>query len=230
MIDPEHGVAPVPPAPAVGGGLSLDTGFGDLGFGDLGFGDLGFGDLGFGDLGFGDLGFGDLGFGDLGFGDLGIPFDEALGPGDLTLETAVSTGGGGAPSGLTAVRSRIAPEGRRHDATGISRHRHDCDDDGGVLLSWSAPNVGSPISFQVYRIRGARVTPASLAKRVLVATVPGNVTTFTDTSKLGDGDHDADDVFTWFVVATSAKPGCTPTQGYSCTLAEQPVQLRDPAL
>jgi hypothetical protein len=73
VIDPTTGVAPVPPAPAVGGGLSLDTGFGDLGFGDLGFGDLGFGDLGFGDLGFGDLGFGDLGFGDLGFGDLGVP-------------------------------------------------------------------------------------------------------------------------------------------------------------
>ena len=68
VIDPTTGTAPVPPAPAVGGGLSLDTGFGDLGFGDLGFGDLGFGDLGFGDLGFGDLGFGDLGFGDLGSG------------------------------------------------------------------------------------------------------------------------------------------------------------------
>ena len=156
VIDPSTGVAPVPPAPAVGGGLSLDTGFGDLGFGDLGFGDLGFGDLGFGDLGFGDLGFGDLGFGDLGFGDLGVPFDEALGPGDLNLETAVSTGGGGAPSGLTAVAQRDGPDDRD------GRHWHDCDADGGVLLSWNGPNVGSPVSYQVYRIRGARVTPESL--------------------------------------------------------------------
>ncbi|MGZ6162759.1 MAG: hypothetical protein ACXWLS_05485, partial [Myxococcaceae bacterium] len=52
VIDPTTVTAPVPPRPAIGGGLSLDTGFGDLGFGDLGFGDLGFGDLGFGDLGF----------------------------------------------------------------------------------------------------------------------------------------------------------------------------------
>ena len=91
VIDPTTGHAPVPPAPAVGGGLSLDTGFGDLGFGDLGFGDLGFGDLGFGDLGFGDLG----------FGDLGVPLDEPLGPGDLDLDTASSLGN--APNALTAT-------------------------------------------------------------------------------------------------------------------------------
>src|SRR5262249_55968553 len=88
VIAPATGVPPVPPAPAVGGGLSLDTGFGDLGFGDLGFGDLGFGDLGFGDLGFGDLGFGGLGVGDLGFGDLGIHSHGTLGPGDRRPETA----------------------------------------------------------------------------------------------------------------------------------------------
>src|SRR5262249_26270550 len=84
-----------------------------------------------------------------------------------------------------------------------------------VLLSWRAPNVGSPTSYQVFRIRGAAVTPASLAKRVLVATVPGTTTSFTDTSKLGDGDHDADDVFTWVVVATLPKPDCTPARGPS---------------
>ena len=134
------------------------------------------------------------------------------------MKTAVSTGGGGAPSGLTAAVQDDQKDGS-HDRH--QRH-HDCDDDGGVLLSWSSPNVGSPISYQVYRIRGARVTPASLAKRVLVATVPGNVTTFTDTSKLGDGDHDADDVFTWFVVATLPQSGCTPTQGSSCTQQSSP--------
>ena len=209
VIDPATGL------PA-GGGLSLDTGFGDLGFGDLGFGDLGFGDLGFGDLGFGDLGFGDLGFGDLGFGDLGIPFDEALGPGDLNFETAITTSGGGAPNGLTAAvqtTTSTSSKGRRGD---------DCNVSAGVLLSWNAPNVGSPVSYKVYRIRGSAVTPATLAKRVLVATVPGTTTSFTDTSKLGDGDHDADDVFTWFVVATLPQPGCTPTQGTSCTQQSSP--------
>jgi hypothetical protein len=228
VLDP-NGNLPVPPAPAVGGGLSLDTGFGDLGFGDLGFGDLGFGDLGFGDLGFGDLGFGDLGFGDLGFGDLGIPFDETLGPGDLTLETAVSTSGGGAPSGLTAVvqagggDDHDHQQGRGHDCDDGRHHGagHGCDDES-VLLQWNASNVGSPISYQVFRIPGGAVTPASLAKRVLVATVPGNVTSFTDTSKLGDGDHDQDDLFTWFVVATLPKPDCTPTTGNGCTLQSSP--------
>jgi len=215
VIDPATGLPPVPPAPAVGGGLSLDTGFGDLGFGDLGFGDLGFGDLGFGDLGFGDLGFGDLGFGDLGFGDLGIPFDETLGPGDLNFETAVATGGGGTPNALTAA-VQTGSSGSRD-----RRHRYDCDHDS-VLLTWKAPNVGSPISYQVYRIRGAAVTPAALAKRVLVATVPGSTTSVSDTSKLGDGDHDADDVFTWFVVATLPKPDCTPTYGTSCTQQSSP--------
>jgi hypothetical protein len=221
VIDPSTGVPPVPPAPAVGGGLSLDTGFGDLGFGDLGFGDLGFGDLGFGDLGFGDLGFGDLGFGDLGFGDLGVPFDEKLGPGDLNLETAVSTGGGGAPSGLTAVvqTSTSSSSGSK------GRKGSDCNTGSSVLLQWNAPNVGSPISYQVFRIPGATVTPATLANRTLVATVPGNTTSVTDTSKLGDGDHDRDDVFTWFVVATLPKADCTPTQTDSCTRQSSPTNF-----
>ena len=221
VVDPVSGIAPVPPAPSIGGGLSLDSGFGDLGFGDLGFGDLGFGDLGFGDLGFGDLGFGDLGFGDLGFGDLGIPFDEKLGPGDLTLETAVSTSGGGAPNGLTAMVQTAQTDGSR-DRYG--HHPRDCDDTS-VLLRWNAPNVGSPISYQVFRIRGATVTPRTLQGRELVATVPGDTTTVTDTSKLGDGDHDRDDVFTWFVVATLPKPDCTPSRYDRCTRQSSPTNF-----
>jgi hypothetical protein len=206
VIDPATGVAPVPPAPAVGGGLSLDTtGFGDLGFGDLGFGDLGFGDLGFGDLGFGDLGFGDLGFGDLGFGDLGAPApDGTASNGDLNLETAANSGGGSPPSGLAAavVQTR------------------ECRN--AVRLSWSSPNVGTPISYQVYRVQGATVTPKNFARRKLVASVPGNVTTVTDTQRLGDGDGDADDVFTYFVVATlPPPPGCTPTPAYNCVDNQQ---------
>ncbi|HMK72697.1 MAG TPA: hypothetical protein VK454_05120 [Myxococcaceae bacterium] len=200
VVDPATGVAPVPPAPAVGGGLSLDTGFGDLGFGDLGFGDLGFGDLGFGDLGFGDLGFGDLGFGDLGFGDLGAPAPDGTAPaGDLNFETAAATGGGTTPNNLTAA---------------IVRTRH-CNN--AVELDWSAPNVGTPIKYQVYRVQGATVTPSNFARRKLVAKVPGNVTTAVDEERLGDGDHDADDTFTYFVVATlPPPPGCTPTPAYNC--------------
>ena len=182
VIDPATGVAPVPPAPAIGGGLSLDTGFGDLGFGDLGFGDLGFGDLGFGDLGFGDLGFGDLGFGDLGFGDLGVPADEPLGPGDLDLDTAGSLGN--APNALTAT----VLKGK-----------------GGVLLAWAPPNLGTPTAYQVYRVEGASVTPTNIAARVLVANVAGNITTVTDTSStLKHGRQ-----YTYFVVATLISPvGC----------------------
>jgi hypothetical protein len=182
VIDPSTGVAPVPPAPAVGGGLSLDTGFGDLGIGDLGFGDLGFGDLRFGDLGFGDLGFGDLGFGDLGFGDLGVPLDAPLGPGDLDLDTASSLGN--APNALTAT----VLKGK-----------------GGVLLAWAPPNLGTPTAYQVYRVDGASVTPANIAARLLVANVAGNVTTVTDTSStLKNGRQ-----FTYFVVATLISPvGC----------------------
>ncbi len=217
VIDPTTGTAPVPPAPAVGGGLSLDTGFGDLGFGDLGFGDLGFGDLGFGDLGFGDLGFGDLGFGDLGFGDLGVPADEALGPGDLNLETA-SAFGAAAPSVLTAV----APS-------------RDC---GGVRLSWTPPNLGTVISYQVYRVMGPSVTPENFDRRVLVAKVPGTVTSVIDNHRHGDDDdedhdrrrdHDEGGVFTYFVVATlPPPPGCTPTAGLQLQgqPAERPLELR----
>ena len=206
VIDPATGVAPVPPAPAVGGGLSLDTtGFGDLGFGDLGFGDLGFGDLGFGDLGFGDLGFGDLGFGDLGFGDLGAPApDGTAGSGDLTLETAANAGGGSPPSGLTAtiVQTRSCRNA--------------------VQLAWNAPNVGTPISYQVYRVQGPTVTPKNFARRKLVASVPGNVTSALDQERIGDGDHDRDDVFTYFVVATlPPPPGCVPTPAYNCVDNQQ---------
>ena len=154
VIDPTTGVAPMLPAPAVGGGLSLDTLVADLGPGDLGYGDLGYGDLGYGDLGYGDLGYGDLGY-----GDLGAPRDEPLGPGDLNLDTAGSLGN--APNTLTA----IALKGNN-----------------GIQLNWLPPNVGVPIAYQVYRVEGASVTPTNFAARVLVANVSGAFTSITDTS------------------------------------------------
>ncbi|RPH70251.1 MAG: hypothetical protein EHM78_12135 [Myxococcaceae bacterium] len=195
VIDPTTGVAPVPPAPAVGGGLSLDTGFGDLGFGDLGFGDLGFGDLGFGDLGFGDLGFGDLGFGDLGFGDLGVPADEALGPGDLNLDTAGSLGN--APNTFAAT---------------VLKHN------GGIQLAWFPPHVGLPLAYQVYRVEGASVTPVNFAARAPVANVAGTVTTITDISQALKNNR----TYTYFVVATlPPPPECTPTPAYNCVDNQQ---------
>jgi len=196
VIDPTTGVAPVPPAPAVGGGLSLDTGFSDLGFSDLGFSDLGFSDLGFSDLGIGDLGFSDLGYGELGYGDLGPPTDEPLGPGDLNLDTAGSLGN--APNFLTAV----ALKGKV----------------GGVQLAWSAPNVGVPIAYQVYRVEGASVTPTNFAARALVANVAGTVTTITDISQVLKNNR----TFTYFVVATlPPPPDCTPTPAYNCVDNQQ---------
>src|SRR5262249_39376051 len=155
---PTTGVAPVPPAPAVGGGLSLDAGYGDLGYGDLGYGDLGYGDLGYGDLGYGDLRYGVLSDGDLGYGDLEEPEDEPLGPGNLNLDTAGAIAN--TPNSLTATALK---------------------GNGGVQLAWQAPNVGTPLSYQVYRVTGTSVTPSNFLLRTLVANVAGSVVSVTDT-------------------------------------------------
>jgi len=190
VVDPTTGVAPVPPAAAIGGGLSLDSGYGDLGYGDLGYGDLGYGDLGYGDLGYGDLGYGDLGYGDLGYGDLGVPANEPLGPGDVNFDTAGSLAN--APSSLTA--------------TSLKGHK-------GIQLAWQAPNVGTPLSYQVYRVTGTGVTPSSFAARTLVANVAGAVTSLVDASKL----LQPNTAYTYFVVATlPPPPRCVPTATYNC--------------
>jgi len=179
---------------SVGGGLSLDTGYGDLGYGDLGYGDLGYGDLGYGDLGYGDLGYGDLGYGDLGYGDLGygdlgVPADvddplAALG--DLNLETAGALAN--APSGLVGTRLK----GKA-----------------GIKLDWLAPTVGNVVAYQIYRVVGTGVTPANFAQRVLVANIGGGITSLTDATLLKNNT-----AYTYFVVATLAPlPDC----GTSCS-------------
>jgi hypothetical protein len=184
---------------AVGGGLSLDTGYGDLGYGDLGYGDLGYGDLGYGDLGYGDLGYGDLGYGDLGYGDLGygdlgygdlgVPADvddplAALG--DLNLDTAGSLAN--APSGLVGTRLK----GKA-----------------GIQLDWLGPTVGTALTYEIYRVVGTNVTPANFAQRVLVANISAQFTSITDASSLKNNT-----AYTYFVVATLAPlPDC----GTSCT-------------
>ncbi|HEV7611520.1 MAG TPA: hypothetical protein VGO37_06590 [Steroidobacteraceae bacterium] len=194
VVDPATGIAPTPPAPPLGGGLSLDTLKTDLGYGDLGYGDLGYGDLGYGDLGYGDLGYGDLGY-----GDLGASFDGPASKGEPTPQVAASVGGG-TPNSL---RSAAGPQGAE--------------------LNWAAPPVGTVISYQLYRVAGSTVTPATLATLVLVATLPGTVTHFLDSVGQHGGGGDSDKcegsahsgnssaTFTYFVVASVTNPGAPGT-------------------
>jgi hypothetical protein len=196
VVDPATGIAPAPPSPPLGGGLSLDTLITDLGHGDLGYGDLGYGDLGYGDLGYGDLGYGDLGYGDLGYGDLGAPIDGPASKGEPTPQVAASVGGG-TPSSLTAI--------------GGSK---------GIQLTWKAPPLGTVSSYQVYRVAGGAVTPSNLATKVLVATLPGTATQYLDGLGHRSGHDDSDDeckdkgkgkgdtgsTYTYFVVATFSIP------------------------
>jgi hypothetical protein len=200
VVDPASGVAPTPPAPPLGGGLSLDTLVNDLGYGDLGYGDLGYGDLGYGDLGYGDLGYGDLGYGDLGYGDLGAPIDGPASQGEPTPTVAVSAGGG-KPSALTATAGSK-----------------------GVQLTWAAPPVGMVISYQLYRVIGSSVTPANLPSKVLIATLPGTSTQFFDALGRGGTHEDSDDdcrgggAYTYFLIASftnPSQPGSTLRSGPS---------------
>ncbi|HEY0747808.1 MAG TPA: hypothetical protein VGD63_14000 [Steroidobacteraceae bacterium] len=199
VVDPATGIAPTPPAPPLGGGLSLDTQATELGYGDLGYGDLGYGDLGYGDLGYGDLGYGDLGYGDLGYGDLGAPLNGPLSQGEPTPVIAIAAGGG-TPSSLNTTSNSS-----------------------GVQLHWAAPPVGTVISYQLYRVAGSAVTAATLSTKVLLATLPGTVTSYLDVIRQHhDGDSEghkgANLTYTYFVVATlsnPAKPGATLRSGAS---------------
>lgn len=192
VVDPATGLPPGGGALPIGGGLSLDAGYGDLGYGDLGYGDLGYGDLGYGDLGYGDLGYGDLGYGDLGYGDLGygdlgygdlgVPAEEPLagevplGEGDLNLDTAGALAN--APSALTA--------------TGLKPRA--------IRLTWLAPHVGAALSYQVYRVEGTGVTASNVARRLLVGNVPGGFTSIDDVAVKNNV------TYTYFVVATLPNP------------------------
>jgi hypothetical protein len=211
VIDPLTGQAPLPPAPAIGGGLSLDSGYGDLGYGDLGYGDLGYGDLGYGDLGYGDLGYGDLGYGDLGYGDLGAPADDplALGEGDLNLDTAGSLGN--APNALVAKVLTTFPQAESSRAAASQRAR-DSVVVGGIQLKWQAPHLGSVISYEVYRVVGTAVNEANFDQRALVAIVPGRHRSLVDESD----DLTPNVSYTYFVLAVlPPPPDCEPGQDCS---------------
>jgi hypothetical protein len=189
VVDPLTGVPPAPPALAIGGAFSLDTGYGDLGYGDLGYGDLGYGDLGYGDLGYGDLGYGDLGYGDLGYGDLGAPADsdDTQGVGDLNLETAGALGNG--PTGLAATVLKK----------------------GGILLQWSAPHVGTALSYDVYRVIGTSITPQNIATRLAIGPIGAGTAFVTDNFDLKNRV-----TYTYVVVANLVPTAdCQPAAGSS---------------
>ena len=161
-----------------------DLGRGDLGRGDLGRGDLGRGDLGRGDLGRGDLGRGDLGRGDLGRGDLGIGTPDEP-PGDLDLETA--EGAGNTPP----VEFTAAVRGLANNCAGLTAaecHR--------IQLGWKPPNVGTVVTYFVYRIR----TDDPAQVKTLVGSVPaqsGQATySLVDSEELPNGI-----TFTYFAIA-----------------------------
>lgn len=134
------------------GPLSLDAGRGDLGRGDLGRGDLGRGDLGRGDLGTifgrGDLGRGDLGGGDLFVGGPGEP------GGELDFETAVFLAKTPPNQFRACVIGQDCPEGE------TPFHK--------VRLDWTTPTVGAISQYQVLRVVGAELTPASVAAATVV--------------------------------------------------------------
>jgi len=164
----------------IGGGLSLDVGFGDVGFGDVGFGDVGFGDVGFGDVGFGDVGFGDVGFGDVGFGDVGfgdvgfgdVGFgDVGAPPGELDLDAANGLNG---PTSLTA--------------TALSNR---------IQLRWGAPPIGTAESYTVYRVVGTTITATS----DITTVGPLTPTTTGDVRTVDDRDVRNNVTYTYFVVA-----------------------------
>ena len=86
---------------------------------------------------------------------------------------------------------------------------------------WAAPPVGTVIMYQLYRVAGSAVTPATILTKTLVATLPGTVTQFLDNVAHHDGDDgdDSDECkggntngsYTYFVVATVSNPGAPGT-------------------
>jgi hypothetical protein len=145
------------------GGLDFGGLIGGLDFGGLDFGGLDFGGLDFGGLDFGGLDFGGLDFGGLDFGGLE---DEISA--ELTYEIVVESiapGGSTSPNALTAcviggtpgTPGPICPE----ETEPLHRHR----------LNWLAPSVGTPNSYNAYRVwdptgEAQAPTPASVVNFV----------------------------------------------------------------
>ena len=165
------------------GGLDFGGVVGGLDFGGLGSGADGGGGLDFGGLDFGGLDFGGLDFGGLDFG--GLDFDslgqeDPLDP-EVTVEIvkeAIAPGGSTAPNAMFAcvlggTDGRPGPNCEPELAFSIAAndlHRH--------RLTWEAPSVGIPISYNAYRVwdptgQAEAPTPTSLVD--FVGNTPGTV-------------------------------------------------------
>jgi hypothetical protein len=140
------------------GGWSLDSGFWDSGFWDSGTSDPGFWDSGFWDSGFWDSGFWDSGFWDSGFWDSGAENDPEFPLGEMDFDAAQASGN--------------APATIRGTQVGKD-----------VRIDWLPPHVGvnKVVAYEIYRLAGSVLTPATFATRVAVGgTILAPTTTFLD--------------------------------------------------
>jgi hypothetical protein len=166
------------------GPLSLDVGRSDIGRSDIGRSDIGRSDIGRSDIGRSDIGSGDLGQGDIGRSDIGrsdIGRSDigrgAFGGGDLDVGTPNEPVGeldletfkaavGNSPTPPNTLKACLTSDGA-------------CASEGGdrpVRLQWETPNVGTPVSYAVYRFivnPEASFPPANLPGSAL-ATVWGD--------------------------------------------------------
>lgn len=172
------------------GDIGDAIGRGDIGRGDIGRGDIGRGDIGRGDIGRGDIGRGDIGRGVFGLGDLDLGgYQEPPLELDLDMARAVSGDAPPPPNELSAcltMRGRCAPGG-----------------DLPVLLTWSAPHLGQPVSYGLHRFAvGAGPFPPSPLNAELVAALEGGAepppTTYLDATA------PADQTVAYYVVASFA--------------------------
>jgi hypothetical protein len=125
------------------GDIGDAIGRGDIGRGDIGRGDIGRGDIGRGDIGRGDIGRGDIGRGVFGLGDLDLGgIQEPLFELDLPTALAVSGNAPTPPSELSACLTITDPQAGIVCADGGDRP---------VLLTWTVPGFGHPISYSIYR-------------------------------------------------------------------------------
>lgn len=155
------------------GDIGDAIGRGDIGRGDIGRGDIGRGDIGRGDIGRGDIGRGDIGRGVFGLGDLDLGgYQEPLF--ELDLETALAVSGNAPPppSELGACLTVVGQQGSLVCADSIPGTPAG---DQPVLLTWTAPAFGQPVSYSVYRFKvvGTPFPPVSLPATPIAIVRPG---------------------------------------------------------
>ena len=146
------------------GDIGVAIGRGDIGRGDIGVGDVGRGDIGRGDIGRGDIGRGDIGRGVFGAGDLDVGGpNEPFGEVDLETARAVSGNAPPPPSELTACPTAWTELNGYQCAEGGNRP---------VLLGWTVPGFGQPVSYSIYRFNvGEGPFPPATLGATLIGTV-----------------------------------------------------------